>query len=165
VTPSELLSRSLQQVAAAHRDRLELVISPSLAALGTLSLPCTTLGMVLQNLIQNAAEAAACAGLARTHLHISADLLEADGQQTLRFEIADDAIGIAAEDLPKLFQKGYSTKSQATNSGLGLHWCANTLHALGGSISAHSEGLGRGTRFEILVPLRESSAQSEERAA
>lgn len=165
VTPSELLSRSLQQVAAAHRERLELVISPSLAALGTLPLPCTTLGMVLQNLIQNAAEAAACAGLARAHLHISANLLEADGQQVLRFEIADDAIGIAAEDLPKLFQKGYSTKSQATNSGLGLHWCANTLHALGGSISAHSEGLGRGTRFEILVPLRESSAQSEERAA
>ncbi len=79
--------------------------------------------------------------------------------------MADDAAGIAAEDLPKLFQKGYSTKSQATNSGLGLHWCANTLRALGGGISVHSEGLGRGTRFEILVPLREQSSQTEERAA
>jgi signal transduction histidine kinase len=72
---------------------------------------------------------------------------------------------VAAEDLPKLFQKGYSTKSQATNSGLGLHWCANTLRALGGAISVNSDGPGRGTRFEILVPLREESSQTEERAA
>ncbi len=165
MTPAELLARSLQQVAPAHRERLELDISPRLAALGTLSLPCTTLGMVLQNLIQNAAEAAVCAGKARTRLQIGADLLEADGQRTLRIEISDDAIGVAPEDLPKLFQKGYSTKSRATNSGLGLHWCANTLRALGGGISVHSDGLGRGTRFEILVPLREHSSQTEERAA
>jgi two-component system, NtrC family, sensor kinase len=165
MTPSELAVRSLQQVAPAHRERLALEISPKLAALGTLSLPCTTLGMVLQNLIQNAAEAAACAGMTRTRLQIAAEDIEADGQRMLRFEISDDAAGVAPEDLPKLFQKGYSTKSQATNSGLGLHWCANTLRALGGSISVHSEGLGRGTRFEILVPLREHSSQTEERAA
>ncbi len=165
MTPAELLARSLQQVAPVHRERLDLEISPRLAALGTLSLPCTTLGMVLQNLIQNAAEAAACAGMARARLRIGADLVEANGERTLRIDMADDAAGVAAEDLPKLFQKGYSTKSQATNSGLGLHWCANTLRALGGGISVHSEGLGHGTRFEILVPLREQSSQSEERAA
>ncbi len=165
MTPAELLARSLQQVAPAHRERLELEVSPKLAALGTLSLPCTTLGMVLQNLIQNAAEAAASVGLAHTRLQIGAEVLEADGQQTLRIEISDDAAGVSPEDLPKLFQKGYSTKSTATNSGLGLHWCANTLRALGGSISVHSDGLGHGTRFEILVPLREQSPQTEERAA
>jgi len=121
--------------------------------------------MVLQNLIQNAAEAAAIAGMTRARLHIEADIVEIDGQRTLRLEISDNAVGIAPENLPKLFQKGYSTKSRATNSGLGLHWCANTLHALGGGISVHSDGLGRGTRFEVLVPLREQSSQSEERAA
>jgi two-component system NtrC family sensor kinase len=165
MTPAELLGRSLQQVATAHHERLELEISPQLAALGTLSLPCTTLGMVLQNLIQNAAEAAACAGMARARLQIGAAVVEAGGQRLLRIDISDDAAGVAPEDLPKLFQKGYSTKSKATNSGLGLHWCANTLHALGGSISVHSDGLGHGTRFEILVPLREQSSQIEERAA
>ena len=165
MTPAELVTLSLQQVAQAHRDRLEMDISPRLAALGTLSLPCTTLGMVLQNLIQNAAEAAASVGKQRAHLHIGADLLTADGQRALRITVADDAAGVAAEDLPKLFAKGFSTKSQATNSGLGLHWCANTLHALGGSITAHSEGVGRGTTFEVLVPLSASQAQSADRAA
>jgi signal transduction histidine kinase len=92
-------------------------------------------------------------------------VLEADGQRMLRIGVSDDAVGVSPEDLPKLFQKGYSTKSQATNSGLGLHWCANTLRALGGSISVSSDGLGRGTRFEILVPLREQNPQTEERAA
>jgi sensor domain CHASE-containing protein len=164
-TPAELVSLSLQQVAPAHRERLDLQISPALAELGTLSLPCTTLGMVLQNLIQNAAEAAASGGLAKTRLQIGAEVLEADGMRLLRIELSDDAVGVAAEHLPKLFQKGYSTKSQATNSGLGLHWCANTLRALGGSISAHSEGPGRGTRFEILIPLREPKSHTEERAA
>jgi two-component system, NtrC family, sensor kinase len=164
-TPAELISLSLQQVALAHRERLDLVIDPAVAALGTLPLPCTTLGMVLQNLIQNAAEAAASVGMARTRLQISAEVLEVDGLPTLRIEISDDAAGVAAENLPKLFQKGYSTKSQATNSGLGLHWCANTLRALGGGISARSDGLGRGTRFEILVPLREPKSHTEERAA
>ena len=165
MTPAELLARSLQQVAPALRERLALEVSPQLAALGSLPLPCTTLSMVLQNLIQNAAEAAAAAGLAQTRLHIEANLLEADGLRTLRIGISDDAAGIAPEDLAKLFQKGYSTKSRATHSGLGLHWCANTLRALGGGISAYSEGPGRGTRFEILVPLRESSSLTGERAA
>jgi len=77
----------------------------------------------------------------------------------------DDATGVATEDLPKLFRKGFSTKSQATNSGLGLHWCANALHALGGRIAAHSAGPGTGTSFEIYLPLNQASAQHEERAA
>ena len=165
MTLSELIARSLQQVGPAHRERLELEISPMLAALGTLDLPCTTLGMVLQNLIQNAAEAAACAGLERTRVRIDADIVAGDDQRALRIQISDDSAGITPENLPKLFQKGFSTKSQATNSGLGLHWCANTLRALGGAISAHSDGLGRGTRFQILVPLPEASSQAEERAA
>jgi two-component system NtrC family sensor kinase len=165
MTPAELIARGLQQIAPVHRERLGLELSPSLAALGALSLPCTTLAMVVQNLAQNAAESAAQAGLARVRLRFEADCVTVDGQQTLRMLVSDDAAGIPAEQLPRLFQKGYSTKSEATNSGLGLHWCANTLHALGGRISAHSDGAGRGARFEILVPLQAAKPQIEERAA
>jgi signal transduction histidine kinase len=165
MTPAELIARGLQQIAPAHRERLDVDLSPSLAAIGALSLPCTTLGMVVQNLAQNAAESAAQAGLARVRLRFEADCITLDGRQMLRMVVSDDAAGIPAELLPRLFQKGYSTKSEATNSGLGLHWCANTLHALGGRISAHSEGAGCGARFEILVPLQAAQPQIEERAA
>ena len=115
--------------------------------------------MVLQNLIQNAAESAAQAGMLRVRLRFEAELTTTDGQQALRLRVRDDGAGIAAESLPKLFGKGYSTKPQATNSGLGLHWCANTLHALGGGISAYSDGLGHGACFEIHLPLRAARAQ------
>ena len=167
VTPAELVARGLQQIAPALRERLDVELSPALAALGPLSLPCTALGMVLQNLAQNAAESAAQAGLARTRLHFEAGLADIGGAPALRIAVSDDAGGIAAEQLPQLFHKGYSTKSQATNSGLGLHWCANTLRALGGAITAHSGGAGRGARFEVLVPLPLHAAQPqiEERAA
>jgi len=165
MTPAELLTRSLQQVAPAHRERLELDVSPGLAALGALPLPGTNLGMVLQNLIQNAAESAACAGQARARLRIEADVIGTDGRRELRLILTDSAGGVAPEHLPRLFQKGFSTKSQATNSGLGLHWCANTLRAFGGSIEARSDGIGHGTRFEIRVPLRAASMHNEEQAA
>jgi len=165
MTPAELLTRSLQQVAPAHRERLELDVSPGLAALGALPLPGTNLGMVLQNLIQNAGESAACAGQARARLRIEADVIGTDGRRELRLILTDSAGGVAPEHLPRLFQKGFSTKSQATNSGLGLHWCANTLRAFGGSIQAHSDGIGQGTRFEIRVPLRAASMHNEEQAA
>jgi sensor histidine kinase regulating citrate/malate metabolism len=98
-------------------------------------------------------------------VQIEAELLSMDDQSALRFTITDQAGRVAPENLAKLFRKGYSTKSQATNSGLGLHWCANTLNALGGSISAHSEGLGRGTCFVVVVPLGAAAGRSEVHAA
>ena len=165
MTPAELVTRSLQQVALVHRERLELDVAPGLATLGELLLPSTSLGMVLQNLIQNAAESAACAGQARARLRIDADIVETAGRQELRLVLSDSAGGVAPENLPRLFQKGFSTKSQATNSGLGLHWCANALAALGGAISVHSDGIGRGTRFEIRLPLREADLQAADTAA
>jgi signal transduction histidine kinase len=163
--PAELIARSIEHVAPVHRERLQVELAPGLSALGPLSLPATMLGMVLQNLAQNAAESAAHAGLPRTRLRFDANLVESSGQQALRISASDEAAGIAAEDLPRLFQKGYSTKPPASNSGLGLHWCANALRALGGHITVHSDGPGRGARFECQVPLPAAPAQIEERAA
>lgn len=166
VTPAELIALGLQQIAPTHRDRLAIELSPALAAVESLSLPSTMLGMVIQNLAQNAAESAAMAGMGRTRLRFDAAMATtADGSPALRLIVSDNAAGIASEQLPRLFQKGYSTKSQSTNSGLGLHWCANTLHAIGGAISVHSDGAGCGARFDILIPLTGASAQNEERAA
>ena len=165
VTLTDLISGSLEHIAQVHRAHLVLQVAPATAAFPPLTLPCTTLSMVLQNLAQNAAEAAAHAGLASTRLQVAADTIDWEGQRTLRIRVSDDATGVAREDLPKLFRKGYSTKSQATNSGLGLHWCANALHALGGRITAHSAGPGSGTSFEIYLPLNEATVQTAERAA
>src|SRR5262249_43194808 len=115
VTPAELIALGLQQIAPTHRDRLAVERSPALAGVGSLSLPSTMLGMVIQNLAQNAAESAAMASMGRTRLRFDAAMATtADGSPALRLIVSDDAAGIAAEQLPRLFQKGYSTKSQST---------------------------------------------------
>ena len=57
------------------------------------------------------------------------------------------------DHLQRVFEKGFSTKSRDTNYGIGLHWCANAVAALGGRIWAASEGPGRGASLHLIVPL------------
>jgi hypothetical protein len=64
--------------------------------------------------------------------------------------------------MPRLVEKDYATCARPS-SELGLHWCANPLGALGGSVRAHSGGLGRGIQFELRMPLRQSPAQAGQR--
>ena len=52
-----------------------------------------------------------------------------------------------------MFEKGFSTKSRDTNRGIGLHWCANAIHALGGRIWAASDGPGRGASVHVVFPV------------
>jgi sensor histidine kinase regulating citrate/malate metabolism len=84
---------------------------------------------------------------------------EADRVQ-LHLHCKDDGIGIEAGNLERVFEKGFSTKSKATNYGIGLHWCANAIGALGGRLWAASEGRGRGASMHLMVPLgvRESAS-------
>jgi two-component system, NtrC family, sensor kinase len=108
---------------------------------------------VLQNLIINAADAVRDAGRARGTLRFSA-AVSSDAQRTLlHLNCQDDGMGIARENLERVFEKGFTTKSPETNHGIGLHWCANAMSALGGRIWASSEGPGRGATLHLLIPL------------
>ncbi len=56
--------------------------------------------------------------------------------------IRDTGIGIAPEDLPRIFEKGYAGyngRSDKKASGLGLYLCARICHNLGHRISAESK--------------------------
>jgi sensor domain CHASE-containing protein len=165
ITPAELVARSLARLAPAQRERLALDVAPGVAALGTLSLPSTTLALVLQELAQYAAVCAEQADQARTRFGIAAKLLSANGRRVLSMDISQDCGGVGAEQLRTLFEKDPAAVPIATampnaaamrstgSAGRGLHWCANTLNALGGSIAAYSGGVGAGLRFEIRLPL------------
>ena len=71
------------------------------------------------------------------------------GENTLC--IADTGIGIAPEDLPRIFEKGYTGangRSDMTASGLGLYLCKKICDKLGIKISAESE-IGKGTVISL----------------
>jgi two-component system NtrC family sensor kinase len=149
----ELVSQSLEIVPDACKQRLVVDADESLRRVGTVHVPRTVLRLVLQNLIINAADAVRDAGRERGILRVGAEIVREDERQQLHLHCADNGVGIARGDLERVFDKGYSTKSKDTNYGIGLHWCANAIAALGGRIWAASEGPGLGASLHLMVPL------------
>ena len=74
----------------------------------------------------------------------------------LNIQISDTGHGIAAEDLPKIFDPYFTTKSSGT--GLGLAIAHNIVEAMGGSIEVKSKA-DKGTTFRLTIPLREQKKE------
>lgn len=104
------------------------------------------LSQVIGNLFRNAAEAIAARGGGDGQVLVTV----ADGPE-VTVTIADDGDGFDPADAPMLFQHGYSTR-KAKSGGLGLHWCANGMAAMGGSLRLESDGPGLGARAILTLP-------------
>ena len=150
---TELVAQSLEIVPDACRQRLTVDTDETLRRLGVVRVARTVLRLILQNVIINAADAVRDAGKEKGLLRVSAEILREADHPQLHLECRDDGVGIAAQNLERVFEKGFSTKSPETNYGIGLHWCANAIGALGGRIWAASDGPGRGASLHLLVPL------------
>lgn len=75
--------------------------------------------------------------------------------------IRDTGIGVAPEDLPRVFEKGYTGyngRSRRKASGLGLYLCREILTRLGHSVSAESQ-VDHGTT--IRIDLRQHKTMQE----
>jgi two-component system, NtrC family, sensor kinase len=150
---TELVAQSLEIVPDVCRRRLMVDTDESVRKLGVVRVARTVLRLILQNLIINAADAVRDAGKERGTLRLSAEIVREAERQQLHLQCVDDGVGIPADDLERVFEMGFTTKSPETNHGIGLHWCANAIGALGGRIWAASDGLGRGAALHLLVPL------------
>lgn len=73
----------------------------------------------------------------------------------VQISITDNGIGIEEEVMSNIFKFGFTTKH--TGHGYGLHFCANVLNEMNGSISANSEGEGKGAEFIITIPKEQNS--------
>ncbi len=73
------------------------------------------------------------------------------GTQWIRVDIADNGVGIANEEITRIFQQGYSHK--VGGNGFGLHFCGNVIAEMNGHISVHSRGVGLGAVFTIELPV------------
>jgi two-component system NtrC family sensor kinase len=161
----DLLTQSLEVVPDSCRQRLVIDTDESLRKVGVVQVARTVLRLVLQNLIINASDAVRDAGKDKGVLRVRAEIVrETEGEQ-LHLQCQDDGIGIAQDDLNRVFEKGFSTKSRGTNYGIGLHWCANAVSALGGRIWAASDGPGRGASLHLLLPLAARNSEPRVEAA
>ncbi|MFO1501124.1 MAG: ATP-binding protein [Verrucomicrobiota bacterium] len=67
--------------------------------------------------------------------------------------VVDNGIGIDPTNLTRIFQHGFTTKSEG--HGFGLHSGALAAREMGGSLHASSPGLGRGATFTLELPVAE----------
>lgn len=87
------------------------------------------------------------------------------GEDRLCIVFADDGIGVAPENLPKVFDPFFTTRRDKGSTGLGLHIVFNLVAAsLQGQIALSSD-VGAGARFVITLPLSLSRAPADGAAA
>lgn len=110
------------------------------------------LTQVIVNVLTNAAEAIAATGRDDGQINVSQTVVESQNGPMLQVTITDNGDGFEPELAAKLFERGYSTRS-GKSGGLGLHWCSNTLNAMGGSIYLESIGKGEGTTAVVKLAL------------
>jgi signal transduction histidine kinase len=73
-----------------------------------------------------------------------------NGGDHVKIEVIDNGVGIPPENLTRIFGHGFTTRSNG--HGFGLHSSAIAIKELGGSLTAHSDGVGKGATFTLLLP-------------
>lgn len=106
---------------------------------------------VLANLINNAFESVLRADLPPEKGSVTIRCLKReDGVGSgVHIQVMDNGVGIDQSMLKKIFVRGVTGKEKGY--GLGLHWCANSIASLNGSLYAESEGLGCGATLHVIL--------------
>jgi signal transduction histidine kinase len=103
--------------------------------------------MVLVNLVSNAKYAMDDVPLNERIMSVT---LEPPVNDRVRIVVHDNGMGIAPELLTRIFQYGFTTREEG--HGFGLHSSALAAQELGGSLSVHSDGPGKGATFTLELP-------------
>lgn len=107
------------------------------------------LAQIIGNLLTNAAKYSEPGG----RIWITTDC--AEGEAVLR--VRDTGIGISAELLPRVFdmfmQAPPAGDSMKSGLGIGLSLVKKLVEISGGSVTAHSDGVGQGSEFIVRLPL------------
>ena len=109
---------------------------------------------IMVNLVRNARQA--CNDLVDTPKTITLRIAAVDGR--VQVSVGDNGCGIATKDLTRIFAHGFTTRQEG--HGYGLNSGALAAAELGGSLTAYSEGLGKGATFILDLPLNVAGAKS-----
>ena len=112
------------------------------------------LAQVIANLLTNAAKYTNPHGQIRVSGH-------SDGRELI-LQVSDNGIGISTEMLPRIFEMFVQVKSALDKSegglGIGLALAKGLTQLHGGSLTAHSAGLGLGSTFTLRLPIYQETA-------
>eukprot|EP01102_Stenamoeba_stenopodia_P015327 TRINITY_DN520_c0_g1_i3.p1 TRINITY_DN520_c0_g1~~TRINITY_DN520_c0_g1_i3.p1 ORF type:complete len:1205 (-),score=270.48 TRINITY_DN520_c0_g1_i3:320-3934(-) len=154
--------------------KLHLDVSHMCAENRTVKADPVRLQQVFWNLLGNAIKFTQSGGFIRVKTfngsNSNSNLAELSSSQNpeevhsfLHIEVSDTGIGIDSQLLPKLFtafeQGGDGITQQFGGLGLGLNISKALVTMHGGSLTASSEGKGRGATFEVKLPVEPTSTQ------
>ncbi|HEX9637482.1 MAG TPA: ATP-binding protein [Acidobacteriota bacterium] len=139
----ESIETVLALLAAELRDRIELI--RDYGATPKVTCQASQLHQLLMNVLLNATQAIEGRGQIRVRTG-------REGERVW-IEIHDSGRGIAAEQLGRIFDPGFTTKGVGVGTGLGLAICDQIIRAHSGEIMVQSEP-GRGSTFTVRLPAR-----------
>lgn len=131
--------------------RHQVVMESDMARIPELPLDRGRVLQVLMNLVRNARQAMEAAADDSAKLMLNAEIV---GDEMLRIRVADTGVGIAPENLTRVFVHGFTTKKDG--HGFGLHSAANAAREMGGTLAVHSDGPGTGATFTLELPIRKA---------
>lgn len=140
----------LQKDAESRNIQIEIDIAPDIPLIRS---DRGKLEQIFLNLMNNAFAALADGG----HLNIKVRKLPG---KTIRILVIDDGCGIPAEDLPRVFEPFFSTRTRQGGTGLGLSITKGLAEEIGGTIGVESKP-GEGTRFSITLPFNPDGGKNE----
>lgn len=120
------------------------------------ALPCVAgdrdlLHCVLLNVLINAADS--MAGSERIEIAARVKQLPNARVGTIHIDIADTGSGIPADLIPRVFERGFTTKSSGNSRGFGLGICREIIQMHGGDIRLSSTA-GSGTTVRLSLPAK-----------
>jgi CheY-like chemotaxis protein len=144
---ADVVDHAVETVSALFVERthrLEVNVEPDLRWFGD----ATRLGQVIGNLLTNAAR--------YTHLGGQVVLSVAAESSDLVIRVKDNGEGLERELLPRLFEPFVQGQRDGDRRGgglgLGLAVVKGLVGLHGGTVRAHSDGVGRGSEFVVRVP-------------
>jgi C4-dicarboxylate-specific signal transduction histidine kinase len=128
-------------------DRHRVTVVKQFSEVPVLLLDKHRLLLILINLISNAKNAMADLTEHARTLTLSVAMVDTD---RLQIGVQDNGAGIEPDNLTRIFTHGFSTRKEG--HGFGLHSCAVAAMEMGGNLTAHSDGPGKGALFILALP-------------
>ncbi len=153
--PVQLVEPVVACFQARYGERVRFPLQVSLGPGATFPLDRDYAGLLLDQLLQNAADSIEAVGtvhvtLGRIHLDHEADDALPPGMY-LQLQVADTGRGMDSEELTHLFEPFYSTKKHRKNAGMGLFVAMGIMKLHHGAIRVRSTP-GHGSVFTCLFP-------------
>ncbi len=153
--PRDLIGRAAERLKPqTERARLDLLVEVA-EGLPLVQADRTRVEQVLLNLIHNAIKFTPAGGRIFVTAHIE--------DAMLMVEVRDTGVGIAADEVPRIFERFYKADKarRSEGTGLGLAIAKHIVLAHGGTIGLESQR-GVGTVFRFTLPLAENTTTPEE---